>query len=116
MHLTEFPHPRRYRPCQALETVDRFAEDLTRAVFRETLIEQAEQGVDYWTVPMPVSRKSGIVSRVAVFMPVEYLSHQKENFAYEHHWDYMCVLYIFDLFIPHRTCVRCVFLSVLTYY
>ena len=57
---------------QALEKVDGVAEDLTWEVFRETLIEQAEQGVDYWTihagvllryVPMTVNRMTGIVSR-----------------------------------------------------
>ena len=57
---------------QALEKVDGIAENLTWEVFRETLMEQAEQGVDYWTihagvllryVPMTVKRKTGIVSR-----------------------------------------------------
>ena len=57
---------------QALEKVDGIAENLTWEVFRETLMEQAEQGVDYWTihagvllryVPMTVKRMTGIVSR-----------------------------------------------------
>jgi len=80
---------------QALEKVDGIAEDLTWEVFRETLIEQAEQGVDYWTihagvllrfVPMTVNRMTGIVSRGGSIHAKHCLSHHRENFAYEH-WD-----------------------------
>lgn len=80
---------------QALEKVDGIAEDLTWEVFRETLIEQAEQGVDYFTihagvllryVPMTVSRKTGIVSRGGSIHAKWNIFHHKENFAYEH-WD-----------------------------
>mmetsp|Transcript_10666 Transcript_10666/g.13838 ORF Transcript_10666/g.13838 Transcript_10666/m.13838 type:complete len:623 (+) Transcript_10666:143-2011(+) len=80
---------------QALEKVDGIAEDLTWEVFRDTLIEQAEQGVDYWTihagvllrfVPMTVNRMTGIVSRGGSIHAKHCLSHHKENFAYEH-WD-----------------------------
>lgn len=80
---------------QALEKVDGIAEDLTWEVFRETLMEQAEQGVDYWTihagvllrfVPMTVSRKTGIVSRGGSIHAKWNIFHHKENFAYEH-WD-----------------------------
>jgi phosphomethylpyrimidine synthase len=80
---------------QALEKVDGIAEDLNWEVFRETLIEQAEQGVDYFTihagvllryVPMTVSRKTGIVSRGGSIHAKWNIFHHKENFAYEH-WD-----------------------------
>jgi len=80
---------------QALEKVDGIAEDLTWEVFRETLMEQAEQGVDYWTihagvllpyVPMTVNRKTGIVSRGGSIHAKWNIFHHKENFAYEH-WD-----------------------------
>lgn len=80
---------------QALEKVDGIAEDLNWEVFRETLIEQAEQGVDYFTihagvllryVPMTVSRKTGIVSRGGSIHAKWNIFHHKENFAFEH-WD-----------------------------
>ena len=80
---------------QALEKVGGVAEDLTWEVFRETLMEQAEQGVDYWTihaalllrfVPMTVKRKTGIVSRGGSIHAKWNIFHHKENFAYEH-WD-----------------------------
>mmetsp|Transcript_1487 Transcript_1487/g.3132 ORF Transcript_1487/g.3132 Transcript_1487/m.3132 type:complete len:626 (-) Transcript_1487:349-2226(-) len=80
---------------QALEKVDGIAEDLTWECFRETLIEQAEQGVDYFTihagvllryVPMTINRKTGIVSRGGSIHAKWNIFHHKENFAYEH-WD-----------------------------
>jgi len=80
---------------QALEKVDGIAEDLTWEAFRETLIEQAEQGVDYFTihagvllryVPMTIHRKTGIVSRGGSIHAKWNIFHHKENFAYEH-WD-----------------------------
>ena len=80
---------------QALERVDGIAEDLTWEVLRDTLIEQAEQGVDYFTihagvllryVPMTVGRKTGIVSRGGSIHAKWNIFHHKENFAYEH-WD-----------------------------
>eukprot|EP00640_Fibrocapsa_japonica_P000772 CAMPEP_0113952890 /NCGR_PEP_ID=MMETSP1339-20121228/90675_1 /TAXON_ID=94617 /ORGANISM="Fibrocapsa japonica" /LENGTH=609 /DNA_ID=CAMNT_0000961565 /DNA_START=47 /DNA_END=1873 /DNA_ORIENTATION=+ /assembly_acc=CAM_ASM_000762 len=80
---------------QALEKVNGIAEDLTWEIFRETLIEQAEQGVDYWTihagvllrfVPMTALRMTGIVSRGGSIHAKHCLAHHKENFAYEH-WD-----------------------------
>jgi len=80
---------------QALEKVDGIAEDLTWEVFRETLIEQAEQGVDYWTihagvllrfVPLTAKRLTGIVSRGGSIHAKLCLSTHSENFAYEH-WD-----------------------------
>ncbi|HEY3931358.1 MAG TPA: phosphomethylpyrimidine synthase ThiC [Verrucomicrobiae bacterium] len=83
---------------QALEKVNGRAEDLTWELFRDTLIEQAEQGVDYFTihagvllrfVPMTASRMTGIVSRGGSIMAKWCLSHHKENFLYTH-WDDIC--------------------------
>ncbi|MEE8258895.1 MAG: phosphomethylpyrimidine synthase ThiC, partial [Sphingomonadales bacterium] len=76
---------------QALEKVDGIAEELTWEVFRDTLIEQAEQGVDYFTihagvrlayVPMTAKRVTGIVSRGGSIMAKWCLAHHKENFLY----------------------------------
>lgn len=83
---------------QALEKVGGVAEDLTWEIFRETLLEQAEQGVDYFTihagvllryVPMTARRKTGIVSRGGSIHAKWCLTHHKENFAYTH-WDEIC--------------------------
>ncbi|MCF4099241.1 phosphomethylpyrimidine synthase ThiC [Maritalea mediterranea] len=83
---------------QALEKVNGIAEDLTWEVFRDTLIEQAEQGVDYFTihagvrlhmVPMTVNRVTGIVSRGGSIMAKWCLHHHKESFLYEH-FDEIC--------------------------
>ncbi len=83
---------------QALEKVNGKAEDLTWEIYRDTLIEQAEQGVDYFTihagvllrfVPMTASRMTGIVSRGGSIMAKWCLSHHKENFLYTH-WDEIC--------------------------
>ncbi len=77
---------------QALEKVNGIAENLTWEVFRDTLIEQAEQGVDYFTihagvllryVPMTANRMTGIVSRGGSIMAKWCLSHHQENFLYE---------------------------------
>ncbi|EQB0641793.1 phosphomethylpyrimidine synthase ThiC [Escherichia coli] len=78
---------------QALEKVNGIAEDLTWEVFRDTLLEQAEQGVDYFTihagvllryVPMTAKRLTGIVSRGGSIMAKWCLSHHQENFLYQH--------------------------------
>ena len=78
---------------QALEKVNGKAEDLTWEIFRDTLIEQAEQGVDYFTihagvllryVPMTAKRITGIVSRGGSIMAKWCLSHHKESFLYTH--------------------------------
>ena len=78
---------------QALEKVNGLAEDLTWEAFRDTLLEQAEQGVDYFTihagvllryVPMTARRLTGIVSRGGSIMAKWCLSHHKENFLYQH--------------------------------
>ena len=83
---------------QALEKVNGKAEDLTWEVFRDTLIEQAEQGVDYFTihagvllrfVPMTAQRATGIVSRGGSIMAKWCLFHHKESFLYTH-WDDIC--------------------------
>ena len=83
---------------QALEKVGGKAEDLTWELFRDTLIEQAEQGVDYFTihagvllrfVPLTANRMTGIVSRGGSIMAKWCLAHHKENFLYTH-WDDIC--------------------------
>jgi phosphomethylpyrimidine synthase len=83
---------------QALEKVNGKAEDLTWELFRDTLVEQAEQGVDYFTihagvllrfVPLTASRMTGIVSRGGSLMAKWCLAHHKENFLYTH-WDDIC--------------------------
>jgi phosphomethylpyrimidine synthase len=83
---------------QALEKVGGKAEDLTWEMFRDTLIEQAEQGVDYFTihagvllrfVPLTAKRMTGIVSRGGSIMAKWCLTHHKENFLWTH-WDDIC--------------------------
>ncbi len=83
---------------QALEKVGGKAEDLTWEIFRDTLIEQAEQGVDYFTihagvllrfVPLTARRMTGIVSRGGSIMAKWCLAHHRENFLYTH-WDDIC--------------------------
>ncbi len=83
---------------QALEKVGGKAEDLTWELFRDTLIEQAEQGVDYFTIhagvllrfiPLTAQRMTGIVSRGGSIMAKWCLAHHKENFLYTH-WDDIC--------------------------
>ena len=83
---------------QALEKVDGVAEDLTWDIFKDTLIEQAEQGVDYFTihagvllryVPMTANRLTGIVSRGGSIMAQWCLAHHQENFLYTH-FDEIC--------------------------
>ncbi|MGF1485472.1 MAG: phosphomethylpyrimidine synthase ThiC [Opitutales bacterium] len=83
---------------QALEKVNGRAEDLTWEIFRDTLIEQAEQGVDYFTihagvllryVPLTARRMTGIVSRGGSILAKWCLAHHQENFLYTH-WDDIC--------------------------
>lgn len=83
---------------QALEKVNGKIEDLTWELFRDTLIEQAEQGVDYFTihagvlkrfVPHTAKRMTGIVSRGGSILAKWCIHHEKENFLYEH-WDEIC--------------------------
>jgi len=78
---------------QALEKVDGKAEELTWEMYRDTLIEQAEQGVDYFTihagvllryVPLTAKRKTGIVSRGGAIHAKWCLAHHQENFTYTH--------------------------------
>ncbi len=91
---------------QALEKVDGKAEDLTWEIFRDTLIEQAEQGVDYFTihagvrlayVPMTAKRMTGIVSRGGSIMAKWCLSHHKESFLYEHFEDICEIMKQYDV-------------------
>jgi len=83
---------------QALEKTGGKAEELTWDIFRDTLIEQAEQGVDYFTIhagvllrfiPLTAKRMTGIVSRGGSIMAKWCLAHHKENFLYTH-WDEIC--------------------------
>jgi len=81
---------------QALEKAQGIAEDLTWEMFRDTLIEQAEQGVDYWTIhagvrlahiPLTANRTTGIVSRGGSIMAKWCLTYHKESFLYDHFED-----------------------------
>jgi len=91
---------------QALEKVGGKAEELTWEIFRDTLVEQAEQGVDYFTihagvllrfVPLTARRMTGIVSRGGSIMAKWCLAHHKENFLYTH-WDDICeIMAAFDV-------------------
>jgi phosphomethylpyrimidine synthase len=91
---------------QALEKVNGVAEDLTWEVFRDTLIEQAEQGVDYFTihagvllsyVPLTANRLTGIVSRGGSIMAKWCISHHKENFLYTHFQDICEIMKSYDV-------------------
>ncbi len=91
---------------QALEKVGGVAEELTWEIFRDTLIEQAEQGVDYFTihagvrlayVPMAAKRVTGIVSRGGSIMAKWCLAHHKESFLYEHFDDITEIMKAYDI-------------------
>ncbi len=91
---------------QALEKVNGKAEELTWAIFRDTLIEQAEQGVDYFTIhagvrlpfiPMTADRMTGIVSRGGSIMAKWCLAHHKESFLYEHFEDICEIMKAYDV-------------------
>ncbi len=91
---------------QALEKVNGKAEDLTWEIFKDTLIEQAEQGVDYFTihagvllryVPMTANRMTGIVSRGGSIMAKWCLAHHKENFLYTHFEDICEIMKAYDV-------------------
>ena len=91
---------------QALEKVGGIAEDLTWAIFRDTLIEQAEQGVDYFTIhagvrlayiPMTARRVTGIVSRGGSIMAKWCLAHHKESFLYEHFDEISEIMKAYDI-------------------
>ena len=91
---------------QALEKVGGVAEDLSWEVFRDTLIEQAEQGVDYFTihagvrlpyVPLAAKRVTGIVSRGGSIMAKWCLAHHKESFLYEHFDDITEIMKAYDI-------------------
>jgi phosphomethylpyrimidine synthase len=91
---------------QALEKVDGRAEELTWEIFRDTLIEQAEQGVDYFTIhagvrlpyiPMTANRLTGIVSRGGSIMAKWCLAHHRESFLYEHFEDICEIMAAYDV-------------------
>ncbi|MEU1484925.1 phosphomethylpyrimidine synthase ThiC [Streptomyces sp. NPDC005752] len=91
---------------QALEKVDGRAEELTWEIYRDTVIEQAEQGVDYMTVhagvrlpyvPLTARRKTGIVSRGGSIMAAWCLAHHKESFLYEHFEELCEILAAYDV-------------------
>ncbi|MFM8234606.1 MAG: phosphomethylpyrimidine synthase ThiC [Holophagaceae bacterium] len=91
---------------QALEKVEGKAEELTWDIFRDTLIEQAEQGVDYFTIhagvllryiPMTANRLTGIVSRGGSIMAKWCLAHHKESFLYTHFEDICEIMKTYDV-------------------
>src|ERR1035437_769312 len=91
---------------QALEQVNGKAEDLTWEVFRDTLIEQAEQGVDYFTIhagvllryiPMTAQRMTGIVSRGGSILAKWCLAHHRENFLYTHFEEICEIMKAYDV-------------------
>ncbi len=91
---------------QALEKVNGIAENLTWEVYRDTLIEQAEQGVDYFTIhagvllryiPMTVNRMTGIVSRGGSILAQWCLAHHQENFLYTHFEEICEILKAYDI-------------------
>ncbi|PJK03073.1 phosphomethylpyrimidine synthase ThiC [Lysobacteraceae bacterium NML71-0210] len=91
---------------QALEKVDGRAEELTWEIFRDTLIEQAEQGVDYFTihagvllryVPLTAKRVTGIVSRGGSILAKWCLAHHKENFLYTHFEEICEIMKAYDV-------------------
>src|ERR1700744_3357334 len=91
---------------QALEKVGGKAEELTWEIFRDTLIEQAEQGVDYFTIhagvrlpfiPLTAKRVTGIVSRGGSIMAKWCLAHHKENFLYDHFEDICEIMRAYDV-------------------
>ncbi|WP_226668369.1 phosphomethylpyrimidine synthase ThiC [Metabacillus litoralis] len=93
---------------QALEKVNGIAEDLTWEIYRDTLIEQAEQGVDYFTIhagvllryiPLTVNRMTGIVSRGGSIMAQWCLAHHEESFLYTHFHEICEILAKYDITI-----------------
>ncbi|WP_243738717.1 phosphomethylpyrimidine synthase ThiC [Aquabacterium commune] len=91
---------------QALEKVGGVAEDLTWAIFRDTLIEQAEQGVDYFTIHaglrlafihLTANRRTGIVSRGGSILAKWCIAHHKENFLYTHFEDICEIMKAYDV-------------------
>ncbi|MDI3384214.1 phosphomethylpyrimidine synthase ThiC [Xenophilus aerolatus] len=91
---------------QALEKVGGVAEDLSWAIFRDTLIEQAEQGIDYFTIhaglrlpfiPMTAKRMTGIVSRGGSIMAKWCIAHHRESFLYEHFEEICDIMKAYDV-------------------
>jgi len=97
---------------QALEKVDGVAEDLCWDVYRDTVIEQAEQGVDYMTVhagvllryvPLTARRVTGIVSRGGSILAAWCLAHHQENFLYSNFEELCEILAAYDVSSPSET-------------
>jgi phosphomethylpyrimidine synthase len=91
---------------QALEKVGGIAEDLSWEIFRDTLVEQAEQGVDYFTIhagvrlpfiPLTAKRRTGIVSRGGSILAKWCISHHKENFLYTHFEEVCEIMKAYDV-------------------
>src|SRR3954468_7087032 len=91
---------------QALEKVDGKAEELTWEIYKDTVVEQAEQGVDYMTVhagvllryvPLTARRRTGIVSRGGSIMAAWCLAHHRENFLYERFEDICEIMAAYDV-------------------
>ena len=91
---------------QALEKVNGVPEDLTWEIYRDTLIEQAEQGVDYFTIhagvrlpyiPLTAKRVTGIVSRGGSILAKLCLAHHQENFLYSHFEDICEIMKAYDV-------------------
>jgi phosphomethylpyrimidine synthase len=91
---------------QALEKVGGVAEDLTWEIFRDTLVEQAEQGVDYFTIhagvrlpfiPLTAKRRTGIVSRGGSILAKWCIAHHRENFLYEHFEEICEIMKAYDV-------------------
>ena len=91
---------------QALEKVNGRAQDLTWEIFRDTLIEQAEQGVDYFTIhaglllehiPLTVKRTTGIVSRGGSILALWQMTHHQQNFLYTHFREICEILAAYDI-------------------
>ena len=91
---------------QALEKVGGIAEDLTWEIYRDTLIEQAEQGVDYFTIhagvllryiPLAAKRVTGIVSRGGAIMAKWCMAHHTENFLYTHFEEICEIMKTYDI-------------------
>ncbi len=91
---------------QALEKVGGIAEELSWPIFRDTLVEQAEQGVDYFTIhagvrlpfiPLTVNRRTGIVSRGGSILAKWCISHHQENFLYTHFEDICEIMKAYDV-------------------
>ena len=107
MDFAQFACPYRHRAyLSGLEKVNGKAEDLTWEIYRDTLIEQAEQGVDYFTIhagvllryiPLTAKRMTGIVSRGGSILAKWCLAHHQENFLYTHFEEICEIMKAYDV-------------------